>query len=106
MGYKEGKGHGKAEKRIKEPIKIIEKFNHKHNNNGKSKLMFILSNSMPSNIDPIMVDVRFNACTIICQLFLLHIATNDCVNTTSDKAIKELGKLKVFIQKALPSCRI
>ena len=40
------------------------------------------------------------------DFILLHIATNDCVNTTSDEVIKELGKLKVFIQKALPSCRI
>ena len=52
MGYKEGKGLGKAENGIKEPIKIIEQLNHKHNNNGKSKLMYILSDSMLSNIDP------------------------------------------------------
>ena len=127
MGYKEGKGLGKAENAIKEPIKITEKLIHKHNNNEKSKLMYILSDSMLSNIDPNRLSNKYlevnkfshGGCRIQCMynhlpiifmekpdFIVLHIATNDCVNTTSDEVIKVLGKLKVFMQKALPSCRI
>ena len=97
----------------------------KQNKNDKCKLMYILSDSMLKEIDPkklgnerlVVKKFTHGSCKIKCMyqhlpfnenpdFILLHVATNNCVDMTSDQIIKELGQLKIFIQRALPSCKI
>ena len=81
-GYTDGKGLRKAENGIKEPI-IATKHKEDINKNQERKLLYIISDSM-----------------------LNQIGGNNCVNSTSDEILRDLGQLKIFIQKALSSCKI
>ena len=40
------------------------------------------------------------------KYIILHVATNDCTKKTSDEILKELEKLKCYIEKSLPSCNV
>ena len=132
MGYK-GKGLGKFENGITEPVKATKSnvFGvgniQKEEIHQKKKILYIASSSMLNQMDEkrlsrdnINVKVQCHGgCTIRCmythlpQMFklkpdfiLLHIGSNDCTSKTSDEVIKELKYLTDYIKKALPCSKL
>ena len=124
MGYEEGKGLGRGEDGIIEPIKIVK--SPAQHNVHERKLVFILSDSMLKGIDAERISStnyevkRFShgGCTLKCiykhlpdiikekpDFLILHIGTNDCTTRTSDEVKRDIEHLKVHIQKALPSVK-
>ena len=128
MGYK-GKGLGKDENGIMEPITIEhpqilgaaqKRKNHK-------KLFYILSSSMLNQMDEerlsnkdVNVKIQCHGgCTISCMYshlqkmfdlkpdyILLHIGSNDCTNNISDKVLSEFKMLTAYIAKELPYAKL
>ena len=126
MGYR-GKGLGKTESGITEPIKVQKKGSFVTGqpiDAQKRKFMCVLSDSMMNQIDEkrIGTDVKVmchGGCTIQCmyrhlpkvikrnpKYVLLHIGTNDCVGKTSDEVLRELVKLHDYIETAIHDCTV
>ena len=128
MGYK-GRGLGKSEDGITEPISItkLAKFTDSpHKEIRKRKMIYIASGSMLNQIDETRLSKHFDVkvrchggCTIKCmythlpdmfklkpEYVILHIGSNDCPNKTSDEIIRELNNLIAYIQRTLPSSKI
>ena len=127
MGYK-GKGLGKLEDGITEPITIKPRTSMQGDqNNQNKKLLVIASSSMLNQMDEkrlsthnVNVKVRCHGgCTVACmythlpELFklkpdyiLLHIGSNDCTTKTSDVILQEIKNLTGYITKSLPCCKI
>ena len=126
MRYK-GKGLGKSENGITEPIEIEKKhrFNYENENYQSNKTVCILSDSILNQIDGKRLcntkDITImchGGCTTKCMFshlpdafklnpkyIILHIVTND-KKKTSDVILRELEKLKKYIEKKLPSCNV
>ena len=128
MGYK-GRGLGKSEDGITEPISItkLAKFTDSpHKEIRKRKMIYIASGSMLNQIDETRLSKHFDVkvrchggCTIKCmythlpdmfklkpEYVILHIGSNDCPNKTSDEIIRELNNLIAYIKRTLPSSKI
>ena len=131
MGYN-GKGLGKTESGITEPISIKPTiFSHtdKKKNvkkNERRKTLLILSDSMLNQLQEKKlskyVDVKIKChggCTVNCMythlesvltlkpdFIILHVGTNDCANKTSDLVLKEIKALAEYIGMILPSAMI
>ena len=128
MGYK-GKGLGKRENGIREPITVEKRnFEQAFSNTPEKpkKLVYIASDSMLNQLkakklsNQYEVKVRYHGgCTVTCmythvpemielkpEFIILHVGTNDCVNKTSDEVLTELCDLERYIQKSLPSSKI
>ena len=128
MGYK-GKGSGKAEDGILEPIKIenTKEIGGKRKKEGYKRMAIcILSDSMFNQIDEKRLSSKHDVkvlchggCTIECmyshvplalqlnpKYIVLNVSTNDSVRKTSDEMLRELSNLKRHIEKALPSCEV
>ena len=128
MGYN-GKGLGKSENGITEPIHIKKKHsfnNEKKNRQSNHKSVCILSDSILNQIDGKRLsktkDVTImchGGCTTKCMFshlpdvfklnpkhIILHVATNDSKKKTSDEILRELEKLKKYIEKKLPFCNV
>ena len=130
MGFR-GKGLGKSENGIREPIKVERKdrFNaeaaSKQKRDANRKLTVILSDSMLNQLDEKRLSNKYHevkvkchsGCTTNCMYthipsvialkpdyVLLNIGTNDCTNIISDEILKRIQKLKQYIEKKLPSC--
>ena len=133
MGFKDGNGLGKDGNGIKTPIKVKSSFKcrTKQTSNTenpiKRKLLYIMSDSILNRINVGRLsdencDVkRFShgGCTIRCMYthlpkileqkpdyILLHIGTNDCAKNSSEVVLKELQRLRNYIQVELPSANI
>ena len=124
MGFR-GKGLGKCENGISEPIQIEKKSSFKKESNPETQneLIYVLSDSMFNQIDEkrlnVSKDVKvkvksYGGCTInrlykhlpeVLSLrpkyIVIHIGTNDCIQKTSDQVIREMMNLKRYIENAL-----
>ena len=128
MGYK-GRGLGKSEDGIMEPVSInkLNKFTESPNKDvRKRKMIYIASGSMLNQIDETRLSRHFDVkvrchggCTIKCMYthlpdmfklkpdyVILHIGSNDCPNKTSDEIISELNSLIAYIKRTLPLSNI
>ena len=128
MGYG-GKGLGKKENGIIEPVEIKRKSSFVGNKNvsqNERKLVCILSDSMLNRINRERLSNE-KGVAIICHsgckikgmykhlqsafdlkphYILLHIGTNDSTTKTSDEILRELDKLKKYIEIAMPDCHV
>ena len=131
MGFK-GKGLGKCEDGITEPITIdssvrFQTTTTKEDANITRSTICILSDSMLNTLDDKRMSNKncnvkiqcHGGCTVQCMYshlpwavkqtpdhIILHIGTNDCTRKTSDEVIKEILTLKEHIKMLLPSCKI
>ena len=129
MGYK-GRGLGKSENGITEPIPVESKkaFCSKDSNDQpKRKVLFILSSSMLNQMEEKRlsrgnIDVKVQChggCTIQCtyshlphifntkpDYILLHIGSNDCIGRTSDEVLKDYEMLINYIKMVFPCSMI
>ena len=115
---------GKNEDGIMEAINIDQIRNQ---NPPVRKLIYILSDSMLRGIDEQRLCNKWyevkkhchGGCTVECmqshlkklmlckpEYVLLHIGTNNCVDSTSDEVLNKLKGLKKVIEKRLPSCTV
>ena len=123
MGFN-GKGLGKKENGISEPITISRSNEMDIKYSEKRKLIYIASSSMLNQMDGQRLsndkyDVKVRShggCKIRCmyshlpEMFrekpdylLLHIGSNDCTDKTSDEVLRELQNLVGYIKKVLPA---
>ena len=119
-----GKGLGKYENGIVEPIIINESLTLGGEEEPKKKLMYIASGSMLNQMDEkrlstnsMDVKVRSHGgCKIRCmythlpeifkdkpEYILFHIGTNDCSEKTSDEVLRELKRLTDYVKKVYPT---
>ena len=129
MGYR-GKGLGKSENGIREAITVKPRVPRVKSRREppKRKTLYILSDSMLNGIDEKRLtgnkycDVIIQChggCTIECmyshldtvmerkpEFVLLHVGTNNCVNRTSDEVLKDLKRLKEYIERVLKSTKV
>ena len=129
MGYK-GKGLGKTENGITEPIRVEKKdrFEPTKGKNGdskKRKLVYILSDSMLNQLDQKRLSKKYDVivkchggCTLKCaythlphaidlnpDYIIIHISTNDCTTKTSCQVKRELKNLMNYLQERLPDTK-
>ena len=121
MGYS-GKGLGKDEDGILEPVTIKPAAARK--NSRKRKSIFILSDSMLNGLKEKRLscknaDVKISChggCTLKCaythiepilehkpDIVLVHIGTNDCSEKTSDEVLNDITNFKKHIEQLLPA---
>ena len=128
MGYK-GKGLGKTENGILEPITIHKSHLTGATNNkqeDKKDSLVILSDSMLNQLQEDRISKKYNVkvlchggCTTRCmyshvksalklkpKYIILNVGTNDSVDNTSDDILRNLLKLKRYIENLMPFCEV